>query len=324
MLSIGLIGCGFMGHIHAEVYKLLSFENNINLSAVCDIEKNKADTCAQLCGSRAYTDADSVIYSDNIDAIDICLPTHIHFEYAKKAIMAGKDLFIEKPVTLTPNEAEELLELKHKYNTNIMVGQCLRFWNEYIKLKEITDSGKYGNLNYLTLKRLSQKPDWGYNNWYYDPEKSGGVIIDLHIHDADFMLYLLGIPEKIIVEGTNDHTYSLFKYKNETRVLIESGWNFPESYPVETEYRAQFENAVVTFKGNGINIYEKSGKHFIIENNPENPNDPLCIKAHGYGGYYKELEYFCNRLANGEKIEINTPEEACETLKLIYEEIKNV
>ena len=324
MLSIGLIGCGFMGHIHAEVYKLLSFEKNIKLSAVCDIEKTKAENCAFLCGSEAYTDADSVIYSESIDAIDICLPTHMHFEYAKKAIIAGKDLFIEKPVTLTTKEAEELLELKRKHNTNIMVGQCLRFWNEYIRLKEITDSKKYGELRYLTMKRLSQMPDWGYDNWYLDHSKSGGVILDLHIHDADFMLYLLGKPEKIIKEGTNDHTYSVFRYKNGTRVLIESGWDFPECYPVETEYRAQFDDAVVTFKGNGINIYEKSGKHFIVENTPENPNDPLCIKAHGYGGYYNELEYFCTRLTNGEKNEINTLEEACETLKLIHEEIKNV
>jgi len=324
MINIGLLGCGFMGRTHAEIYKLLSFKKDIRLAGVCDTDKTTAESTSRISMSEIFDNADEMIGSDDLDVIDICLPTYLHFEYAKKTILAGKDLFIEKPAVLTLEEAKQLTELKEKHGTKIMVGQCLRFWNEYVALKEINDSKKYGKLKNLTMKRLSQKPLWGFENWYLDVKKSGGVILDLHIHDIDFMRYLLGEPESLYVEGDNNHIYSIFRYNNGTRVQIESGWDYPENFPVETGFRADFEDAVLSYTGEGVTVYENSGKRYIIENIPKNPNDRLILKAHQYGGYYNELEYFVDCLLNSKEIEVNTLDEAIKTIELIYKELKHV
>ncbi len=323
MLKIGLLGAGFMGMTHAEVYKLLSFGENVKICGVYDTDRKKAEKAARLSFAKVFDSADELINSDEIDAIDICLPTYLHFEYAKKVIEAGKHLFIEKPVVLKPQEADELIELKSRYNKEVMVGQCLRLWDEYVILKEIFDSKRYGKLKHLTMKRLSQMPDWGFENWYLDYNKSGGVLLDLHIHDVDFMRYLLGEPESLMLSGDYNHVYTIFKYQG-LDVQIESGWDFPKSFPVEVGYRADFEDAVVSYNGKDVVIYENSGSHFTVEDKAVNPNDHLLMKAKQYQGYYNELKYFCECILNNKEIEINTLTEGAKTVELIYKEISNV
>jgi len=77
-----------------------------------------------------------------------------------------------------------------------MVAQVIRFWPEYVKLKEIFDSGSLGKMVSISCARLSPTPTWAWNNWLLDSERSGGALLDLHIHDTDFLLYLLGKPQK--------------------------------------------------------------------------------------------------------------------------------
>ncbi|MBE7031199.1 MAG: Gfo/Idh/MocA family oxidoreductase [Ruminococcaceae bacterium] len=325
MLHIGLIGAGFMGNTHAEVYKLLSLTEDVRLYGVCDLVPEKAKKAALPSSSVVFSTPEELLACPDIHAVDICLPTHLHCAYAKKAMQAGKHIFIEKPVVLTPEEGKELLEYKKIYGTKIMVGQCLRLWDEFVALKEIYQTGKYGALKRLKLNRLSATPDWSHENWYLDIEKSGGAILDLHIHDIDFMRFLLGEPARFKVNGNREYICGMFEYENGVSVQIESGWGFPKSFPANAGYRADFEQAVVCYNGNGVNIYEHGGKRFTEHPSlRSDQNEHIAKKAAQYGGYYNELKYFVQQINSGKEIEIATLREGIQTVELIYKELANV
>ena len=96
MIKVGLIGCGFMGAMHANCYKNI---DGVKLVAVADIRREKAEELA--CGAEIYSDGKDLIEKADVDVIDICLPTFLHAEYALMAMEKVKYLFVEKPVALT-------------------------------------------------------------------------------------------------------------------------------------------------------------------------------------------------------------------------------
>lgn len=323
MKKVGLIGAGYMGRCHTEVYKIISLLMDVKLCGVCDIRKEKAEKSARIHSAKIYESFEDLINSPEIDVVDICLPTYLHFEYAKMAIKAGKELFIEKPVTIKLSEAYELIELQKKYKTKIMVGQCVRLWPSYSYLKEVYDSKKYGSLKRISLSRNSCTPYWGWENWYADETKSGGAIFDLHIHDLDYIRYLLGEPDDIHCYGNTQYIKSILNYKG-ILAEIENGWDFPRSYPFNTGYRADFEDATLVLKGNNIEIYESSGRLLQVTPGNDYEDERLGEKIVSLGGYFYELKYFYNCLLNNEEIKIASLEESVKSLELIYKELERM
>ena len=320
--KIGLLGLGFMGSTHSEVYKILCAQMDICVFGVCDQKQENALHASRVHGAKLYRTAEEMIEDPEIDVIDICLPTYLHFSYAKLAMEAGKDVFIEKPVVLSVEEGTKLLALQKKNGCRVMVGQCIRLWPSYVYLKETIDSGKYGPLKSLVLKRVSPRPSWGFENWYQDRNKSGGSVLDLQIHDLDFMRYLFGEPENFYAAGTIDHAFGLFLYPDGLTVQIEGGWDFPPSFPVSMEYRANFTQAAIDFQGGTVFVYEKDGRQFSA--NIDSGID--CGNCFGtevadLAGYYKELKYFYECLLNGNEIVIASLEEGVKSIQLAYKEI---
>jgi len=110
----------------------------------------------------------------------------------------------------------------------LMIGIVLRFWPEYIEFKRIVDSKIYGKLITLTSIRLSSRPIFGWDKWYFDPKQSGGAALDLHIHDTDYIYYLLGKPKSVysLRKSSNknlEYIYTNYKYED-TVVNAEGGW----------------------------------------------------------------------------------------------------
>ena len=189
MIKVGLIGCGFMGAMHANCYNNI---DGVKLVAVADIRREKAEELA--CGAEIYADGKDLIERADVDVIDICLPTFLHAEYAVKAMDKVKYLFVEKPVALTNAQAKEMIEKAIKTGCQVQVGQVIRFWDEYVELKKIIESGVYGKVVNANFRRISPRPTWGWKNWLLDASLSGGAGQDLHIHDVDYVLSLFGVP----------------------------------------------------------------------------------------------------------------------------------
>ena len=149
MVKIGLIGCGFMGSMHANCYKNIE---GVKLVAVADIRREKALELAN--GAEIYADGMELIKNAEVDAIDICLPTYLHAEYARAAMEKVKYLFVEKPVALTESEAVSMENTAAETGCRVQVGQVIRFWDEYVCLKEIIESGVYGKVVSANFRQL--------------------------------------------------------------------------------------------------------------------------------------------------------------------------
>src|SRR5262249_50099556 len=133
--------------------------------------------------------------------LDICLPTYLHKETAIAALKAGKHVMVEKPIALSIEDADEMVETARETGRALMVGQVLRFFPEFAHIKQVMESGHYGELAAIHLKRVISKPTWARDDWFADTSKTGGAVVDLHIHDADFVQFLFGMPQQVFASG---------------------------------------------------------------------------------------------------------------------------
>ena len=193
MLKVGLIGCGFMGAMHANCYKNIE---GVELVALADLRADKAAELAVGTNAQLFGDGKELIERADVDIIDICLPTYLHAEYAMLAMDKVKYVFVEKPVALTKEEGDMMIEKSRKTGAQVQVGQVIRFWDEYVELRKIFKSGVYGKVVNANFRRISPRPTWGWDNWLLDTARSGGAGQDLHIHDVDFVLSLFGEPKE--------------------------------------------------------------------------------------------------------------------------------
>lgn len=329
MLKVGLIGCGFMGGMHAACYKEIE---GAQLVAVADVRAEKAEDMAKKFGvSEIYSTGKELIEKADVDIIDICLPTFLHTEHAELAMKKGAHVFIEKPVCLTKEEGEKLLALEKETGAKVQVGQVVRVCDEWVWLKDAIDSKEYGEVKSIVFQRVSATPTWGWEDWLHDPARSGSVALDLHIHDVDFMRFLLGEPDSFTSaverneKGVIEQIFTTFKYGKKV-ITIEGCWDYPADFPFEECYRAKFEKATVVYSlANGLIVYPKEGGQIKPEIVAafEGTND-IGGNFSDLGGYYNELKYFVDRLSANEPLEIAPLCEAVKSVNLALDEIESV
>jgi len=326
MIKIGIIGGGFMGKMHANCYRSLQ---NVRVVGVCDVQQDRAMEIANLTGARIFTNVDELINNKEIDAISIFLPTHLHKELVIKTDQAKKHMFCEKPLALTVQDAEEMIKETRKEKVKLMIGMVLRFWPEYIEFKRIVDSKIYGKLTTLTCTRLSSRPVFGWDKWYFDPKQSGGAALDLHIHDTDYIYYLLGKPKSVysLRKRTNknlEYIYTNYKYKD-TVVNAEGGW-VERSFGFVQAIRGVFEDGTVleyNSKNQPLTIYGKEKAELV--NVPESKVNSINTSGNisELSGYYNEDEYWIKCLQNDKYPKRVTPEDAKASLEIVLREIKS-
>ncbi|MBO5294413.1 MAG: Gfo/Idh/MocA family oxidoreductase [Clostridia bacterium] len=323
MLKIGLIGCGFMGSMHANCYQNI---NGACVTAVADLRPQKAEELARLSGAQIYSTGKDLIKKADVDAIDICLPTYLHAEHALLAMKKVKYVFIEKPVALTVEEGATLIEAARACDANIQIGQVIRFWDEYVALAEIVKKGTYGRVINANFRRLSPIPTWGWENWLLDATRSGGAGQDLHIHDIDYVLSIFGKPQsfysvKNTLGNTNDYVNTIMQYPDFV-VGVEGTWGLPESYPFTATFRVVFENSVLENAGGKLLCYDQNGVHEIkIEKKTLDGDGYQGGNISDLGGYYNELLYFCNQASVGAPIEKARLSDAVESLDFVLKEL---
>ena len=319
MLKVGLIGCGFMGTMHSNCYKILP---NVELVAVADIRAEKAEEIAQGTNAKIYADGKDLIREADVDIIDICLPTYLHAEYALLAMDKVRYLIVEKPVTLKVEEAEAMIKKSAQTGCRVQVGQCLRFSDEYTFLRNAVKEGRYGKVVNANFRRLSPSPDWGWNNWLHDVNCSGGAAQDLYIHDVDYVLTVFGRPDSLwSVKNTlgekNSYINTLMKYRD-FAVSIEGTWDLPASHPFQDFYRVVFEDAVLEYECGKLMLYTNDGAEEVKLNK-------LNMVAQGgtagnvteLGEYYNELQYFVQRAAAGLNFDEAKLTDATESLRFL-------
>lgn len=325
MLKIGLIGCGFMGTMHANCYKNLP---GVELAAVADIRAGKAQELARGTNAAIYADGKDLIANAQVDAIDICLPTYLHAEYALLAMDKVHYLMVEKPVTLTVAESEALMKKCAQTGCQVQVGQVIRFWDEYVALREMVNSGKYGKVINANFRRISPTPDWGWNNWLHDVSLSGGAAQDLHIHDVDYVLSLFGEPKALhSVRNSqgepNSYVNTLMQYED-FAVGVEGTWDLPGCHPFQATFRVVFENAVVENDGGKFMCYTAQGaQEIVIEKLELAGEGGTQGNISELGGYFNELLYFTQQAVAGAPIAQASLADAAASLRFLLEKELN-
>lgn len=323
MLRVGLIGCGFMGTMHANCYKSIE---GVELVALADLRREKAEELSTGTNAKIYGDGKELIANAEVDVIDICLPTYLHAEYAMLAMEKVKYVFVEKPVTLTKKEAKALIKKQTETGAQVQVGQVIRFWDEYVELTKILESGKYGKVVNANFRRLSPRPTWGWNNWLLDAALSGGAGQDLHIHDVDFVLSIFGKPKRfytVRASGGEKNSYvnTLMMYSDKA-VSVEGTWDLPGTRPFEATFRVVFEKAVVENAGGKFMLYTNGGAEEIVIEKKEIAGDGFKGgNISDLGGYFNELLYFTDKAKANEPIERATLKDADASLEFVLKEL---
>lgn len=329
MLRIGIIGAGFMGSMHASCYRALASEGAV-IAAVAATTPERAQKLAEGTDAICYTDGMDLIMDPSIDVVDICTPTYLHTTYAVAAMEQGKAVFIEKPVCLTPEETTILLDAQERTGAAVMVGQCVRLWSEYAWLKDITDRGTYGKLLSGVFKRVSPLPTWGSNGWLLKAETCGTACLDMHVHDVDYVRYLLGEPDSFQsmgqrdAEGVLQQIYTSYRF-GDAVVTTEACWDYPVSFPFSMAFRVKFEKAAVMFDSATIplTVYPYDGDVFSPEMKEEyEGSSEAGGNLSSLGAYFSELKYFVTHLVSGEPIAMNTLEDAVASVRLTFQEIE--
>jgi predicted dehydrogenase len=181
MPRVGLVGAGSISHLHLP--HLLSLGADVLVYA----QAGAAELVGRYGGAVAAS-LDELLRQ--VDVVDVATPTHTHYDVARQALLAGQDVICEKPLGRTDAEVTALLELAGQLGRRLFPAHVVRYFPEYVRLREAVRAGQLGDLAVLRFYRSGAAPTRV--GWYADPELSGGIIVDQMIHDLDQARWLAG------------------------------------------------------------------------------------------------------------------------------------
>jgi predicted dehydrogenase len=330
MINVGVIGLGMMGQTHLDVY---AKRQDVKVVAISDKDPDRlsgktravgnvegqAQGAFDLSQAKGYVEGMDLIKDKSVDLVDICLATPLHVEYAIAALKKGKHVLVEKPLARTGKDAQKLADAAAKARGMSMCAMCMRFWPGWTWLKEAVDNKTYGKVYSASFKRLATMPPGGF---YANGQLSGGAILDLHLHDADFVQFVFGPPAAVSSRGYSktsggvDHVVTQYHYEGDDAppiVSAEGTWAMAGPYEFRMQYTVNFADATAVFDllagASPLTLY-KGGHKETIALNPQM-------------GYDLEIDYFLNCINKNERPSIVTMQDAANAVKLIEAEEKS-
>ena len=329
MARIGIVGLGFMGRVHYDTYTKLP---EARVVAVCDADPKRAagdlsDTWGNVDkGStrqlpmdriKGTCDAGELFANPEVEVIDVCLPTPAHVDVVTAALRTGKHVLCEKPLARSSTDARKIADAAAKAGGLFMPAMCMRFWPEWEWLKTAVDDGRYGKVLSAIFRRVGSTPA----GWFRNGQLSGGALLDLHVHDTDFVYHVFGRPGRVSStghvgkSGEIDHVVTQYLYDNgPASVTAEGSWSAAEGFGFRMQYTVHFERATADFdfgrKDGALAVYVE-GKSQAVE----------VSKRDGYAG---ELAYFIECVKSGKKPTRVTAEDAVVGLQIVEAEKRSI
>ena len=237
MIRVGFVGAGRLGRVHARHLMRLP---EVSVGAF-DVVAASAESFASEVGGVAFSSFDELL--EKSDSVAVVTPSDLHVDYAVAALNAGKHVFIEKPVTLSTTEALPISEAAASRPELVCtVGQVLRWFPMYRRAHELVKAGEIGLPAALRMSRGGGLPGAG-RAWFEDHSKSGGVFIDLGVHDFDFLLWTFGAVTEVVARSVGAKTGSGVDYGLATLTMasgavahVESTWMDPEDPGMSFEF----------------------------------------------------------------------------------------
>lgn len=324
MLNFAIIGMGGLGKVHYQNVKEVAEKvKDVNLVALCDgndtafctqtaTNLNDAHADLDFSAYHLYNNVEILLEKEKPDFVISALPTDIHEEVAVKVMNKGIHVFSEKPMALNLAQAEHMLRVAKENNVKLMIGQCLRYSRPYVMLKDIIDSGKYGKVISADFFRISPTPAWSWKNWMHDDTKSGGAILDMHVHDVDVINWVFGMPSGVTSFATNyktkhDSVTTVYHY-DDKRVTATGEWGMPGCFKFQSGFTVRFEKAAIVTNLEGMYLYPESGAAIKLQQSEDKM-------------YVEEVVDFINCVREDKESAVNPATDSCNSLKIALAEI---
>jgi predicted dehydrogenase len=344
MLNVGIVGIGFMGWIHYLAYQQV---RGVRVAAICtrDRKKQAGDwrgikgnfgppgAKVDLSGVKAFNSFDAMLADPNLDVIDICLPAKLHCKSTVAAFQAGKHVFCEKPIALTPDDAKKMLRAAAAAKRQLLIGHVLPFLSEFAYVLAAVNSGKYGKLLGGHFRRVIADPKWIPD--YYDPDATGGPLVDLQIHDAHFIRLLFGQPRAVFSRGRMhgdgskssvvEYVETQFICENPTQVVSAAGGVIEQQgRSFQQAFEIHFEKATLAYDfavldgrphvATPLTVLDRGGKIY----------QPCLGSSDPTAGFVAEVQEMVRSIGRGEPSPILNGQLAADALRLCRQQSESV
>jgi predicted dehydrogenase len=263
--AVLVVGAGTMGLTHAEAWRALGGR----VACVVDRDPNRAAALASPTGAHVCPGVEAAVAAHpEAQVVDVCVPTAAHLPVLR-ALPTGSYLTVmEKPLGRDPEEAQEAVQVARGRRLDLFVAHVVRFFPEYAVLhREVRSRGAEG-VHHLRLRRTGPPPR-GVGDWFLDEAQSGGIFLDLMIHDLDWVLWTFGPPQQVMaraggpdpIHGAPRHAVAVLSYPGRRVVHVEASWMFPGSFGTEVDLNAEW-GSLHLGRGEGslrLNLVEGDG-----------------------------------------------------------------
>lgn len=295
-MRVGVVGSGFMGSTHAGAWAKLPVE----LVGICSADEPRAKSLAAQYGCKSFTSLDELLAQ--VDVIDICTPTPLHYPMVMQAAAAGKHVVCEKPLARTSAQCREMIEACHQANIQLLVAHVLRFSPQYVGAKAVVERGDIGKVAVQRFTRCSALPTWTTDNWLMNLEQSGGMLFDLMIHDFDYARWVAGDVDSVYAKSLQgqfpgtaaDYALVMLRHTSGAITNVEGGWAYkPGMFRTGFEIAGDaglIEHLTDSSTPIGIHMKQSSAEAAPVLV----PSSPLAEDP-----YFTQLKHFYEVLANG-------------------------
>jgi predicted dehydrogenase len=304
MVRIGIVGSGFMARTHVEAYADI---DNADVVAVASPSNADEFVAERELEADAYAAATAMFDDADVDAVDICTPTPTHREFVEGAAELGLNTFCEKPLAGSLDDAHAIADAVDETGIRFMVGHVLRFFPAYERIKATVDAGGVGDPGVVRARRLSRFPDWGHGNWYANRSKSGGALVDLAIHDLDYLRWVFGPVDRVFArsDGSREEwTHATLRFESGAVGYVEASWAHPDSVGLASELEIAGTDGLIeydTTDDEAVTLATDDGKTV---------SNPV-----GADGYRRELTAFVEAVERGTDVPVGAAE-AIDSLRL--------
>ena len=312
VVKIGMVGLGFMGAVHLSAYSKIPDADVVAVSTESNrpLSNNLNEAGGNLnrdlgtfdfSKTRRYQHWRELVLDPEIEIVDICLPTDLHPAVSIAALAASKHVLCEKPMALANSDCERMIAAAKESNRILMIAQVLRFWPEYVALKDFVNGRRYGTVRSATFVRQCGLPDW--SKWLPVEARSGGAVIDLLVHDIDQAIWLFGMPQKVAAKqlGEVDALTATLLYERGPEVRIQGGWFLPGA-PLHMSFQARADRAQIELTPDGLMLSDQQGQRAKVATEGD--------------GYEAEIQYFMECVRTGKQPERCRPEDSADAVRL--------
>ena len=227
-VRFAVIGTGGMGSVHAQG---LAANPDAELSWAVDLDKPRAEALVESTGGCATDSMDEALADPAVDAVLIALPTSLHRMATEAAAKAGKHVFCEKPIARTAENGRRMVAACQEAGVTLMIGHVVRFYPEFARIKEIIEAGTLGRIAMVRTSRVNP-PVHERSPWFADVEQTGGVVLDLMVHDLDTLSWYFGAVERLYAHGLTytehqprrDYAVASVRFRNGVIAHLEVSW----------------------------------------------------------------------------------------------------